>query len=52
MLRPEVEAQYDIPAGVVAEFVSSEFGHVDLTKIGLEFAERLAEKGYLIKKPD
>jgi len=50
VLKPEVAAVFEVPEGRLSKFVCAEFGEVDLTAIGLEFAERLAEKGYLIKK--
>jgi hypothetical protein len=50
ILKPDVAAVYDVPEGRLPQFVCAEFGEVDLTAIGLEFAGRLAEKGFLIKK--
>ena len=50
ILKPEVADAFVVPEGRLPKFVCAEFGEVDLTAIGLEFANRLAEKGYLIKK--
>lgn len=48
ILSADVAKQYKPAKGVVAVF-ACEFGEVDLTKINLEFAGRLAEAGYLNK---
>jgi len=50
VLPKEVAEQFEIAEGVLAQFVCGEFGQIDLTKINLELASRLAEKGYLLKK--
>ena len=48
---PEAVANnYDVRKGVVSKFADSELGIVDLTTIGLKFAEQVAARGYLIKK--
>ena len=47
ILPAPVAALYDISEGVLAKFVCPEHGHVDLTCMTLELAERLAAKGYL-----
>jgi len=50
VLPEDVAKQYDIADGVLAQFVCSEFGAIDLTRIDLDLAARLATKGYLKKK--
>lgn len=46
-LPEEVAKQYEPAEGTVAQIFSSQFGLVDLSKIDLEFAERLAQAGIL-----
>jgi len=48
-LPDDVAALYEPGEGVLKIFVCAEFGEVDLSKVGLEFAERLASAGYLKK---
>ncbi|HEY3403885.1 MAG TPA: hypothetical protein VGK59_10890 [Ohtaekwangia sp.] len=50
ILPAEVAEQYSVKDGLLSIFVSNEFGRVVLSEITLEFAERLAEAGYLIRK--
>ena len=50
ILRPEVAEKFEVRKGLLSVFASADFGHVDLTTINLEFASRLADAGYLIKK--
>jgi hypothetical protein len=47
VLPADVAAIYEPAPGVLAQFVCSEFGHVDLSVVTLEFAERLARAGFL-----
>jgi hypothetical protein len=48
-LPAKVAEMYTVPEGRLPMFVCAEFGEVDLTTVTLEFAARLAEKGYLNK---
>lgn len=50
VLPHPVAQVFDIPEGRLSKFVCSDFGEVDLSTVTLEFAERLSEKGYLIKR--
>lgn len=49
VLPPEVAKEYEVADGVLAHFIDSELGEVDLTKLTPEFAERVAARGYLKK---
>jgi hypothetical protein len=49
VLPPDVAKEYEVAPGVLSMFADNEFGNVDLTCVNLEFAGRLAEKGYLKK---
>lgn len=49
VLPQDVAEQYEVVDGLVSQFACPTFGHVDLTTINLEFAERLAQQGYLKK---
>lgn len=49
-LREEVGKVYECAEGVLMIFSDSEFGFIDLSAIDLEFAHRLADRGYLVKK--
>lgn len=49
VLPAEVAAHYAIPDGQVTVFFNAEFEMVDLSKINLTLAARLAERGYLKK---
>lgn len=53
-LRPEVAAVYAVRDGLQSVFACAEFGRVDLSDVDLQYAEQLAEKGYLKKldQPD
>lgn len=48
-LAPEVAEKYEVVEGVLSVFACREFGLVDLSKVNLEFAKQLEEKGYLKK---
>jgi hypothetical protein len=50
VLPQDVAAQYSPRKGLVQQFSCAEYGIVDLSKINLKFAKKLAEKGYLIKQ--
>lgn len=49
VLPPAVALEYEIATGVLPHFIDSELGEVDLTQLTLEFAERVAARGYLKK---
>jgi hypothetical protein len=49
VLKPEVAAVYKLAEGVLQRFVDTEWGDVDLAHVDLALADKLAEKGYLIK---
>jgi hypothetical protein len=49
-LKPEVASVYELAEGTRMVFMDSELNEVDLSKINLEFAHRVAAKGYLVKK--
>lgn len=49
-LKPDVAEQYELADGTLMVFADSVFGYVDLSQIDLDFADRLAEAGYLKKK--
>jgi hypothetical protein len=49
VLKPEVADVYSIAEGVLQRFVDTEWGDVDLAHIDLALADKLAEKGYLIR---
>jgi hypothetical protein len=49
VLKPEVAAVYTVAEGVLQRFVDTEWGDVDLATIDLALAEKLADKGYLIR---
>lgn len=50
VLPPKVAALYSKRKGLADVFVCAEFGTVDLSIINVVMAQRLAEKGYLIKQ--
>lgn len=47
VLPAPVAAEYQVTPGVLSKFIDSELGEVDLTTLTLEFAERVAARGYL-----
>lgn len=49
VLPAPVAAEYQVAPGVLSKFIDSELGEVDLTKLTLEYAERVAARGYLQK---
>lgn len=53
VLPPKVAAEYQVTPGVLQKFLDSELGEVDLSTLTLEFAERVAARGYLkrIRQP-
>lgn len=50
VLPSDVAELYSVREGLLQKFICQEFGEVDLTTVNLEFASRLADAGYLIKK--
>ncbi len=49
VLPAEVAREYEVTPGVLQKFIDSELGEVDLTTLTLEFADRVAARGYLKK---
>lgn len=49
VLPAEVAREYEVTPGVLSKFIDSELGEVDLTTLTLEYAERVAARGYLKK---
>lgn len=49
VLPAPVAAEYEVMPGVLSKFIDSELGEVDLTTLTLEYAERVAARGYLKK---
>lgn len=47
VLPAEVAREYEVTPGVLQKFIDSELGEVDLSTLTLEFADRVAARGYL-----